>query len=77
MRSNGDWVTPLRISPQRERTDIPQNHHVGTVVSRITPDICLSVWTVRLVRMYLVPLDFVRIVLIFCYFYRVTPGCQA
>ena len=27
-------------------TDIPQNHHLVTVVSRITPDICLSAWTV-------------------------------
>ena len=63
------WIDDLEIS--RERTDIPQNHHLGTVVSRITPDICLSVWTVRL-GMYLVPLDFVRIVLIFCYFYRVS-----
>ena len=30
----------------RESTGIPQNHHCGTVVSRITPDICISVWTV-------------------------------
>ena len=41
------WIDDLEIS--RERTDIPHNHHLGTVVSRITPDICLSVWTVRLV----------------------------
>ena len=63
------WIDDLEIS--RERTDIPQNHHFGIVVSRITPDICLLVWTVGL-RMYLVPLDFVRIVLIFFYFYRVS-----
>ena len=30
-------IDDLEIS--RERTDIPQNHHLGTVVSRITPDI--------------------------------------
>ena len=96
VRSNGDWVTPLRISPQtctelsllsgslslqwiddldisRESIGIPQNHHLGTVVSRITPDICISVWTVRL-GIYLIPLNtklnFAKIVLIFCYFYR-------
>ena len=63
------WIDDLEIS--RERTDIPQNHHLGTVVSRIMPDICLSVWTVRL-GMYLVALDFLRIVLIFCYFYRIS-----
>ena len=90
MRSNGDWVTPLRISPQTctelfslfggltiliypESTGIPQNHHFGTVVSRITPDICISVWTVR-VEIYLAPLNtelnYATIVLLLCYFYR-------
>ena len=62
------WSDNLVIS--RGSTDIPQNHHLGTVVSRITPDICLSVWTVRL-GIYLVQLDFVKIVLLFSYFYRV------
>ena len=37
------------------------------------PDICISVWTVRL-GIYLIPLNaklnFAKIVLIFCYFYR-------
>ena len=32
------WIDDLEIS--RERMDIPQNHHLGTVVSRITPDFC-------------------------------------
>ena len=62
------WIDDLDIS--RESTGIPQNHHLGTVVSRITPDICLSVWTVRL-GIYLVPLNFAKIMLIFLYFYRV------
>ena len=52
---------------------IPQNHHFGTVVSRITPDICISVWTVR-VEIYLVPLNaelnYAKIVLLLCYFHR-------
>ena len=77
MRSNGDWVTPLRISPQtytalsysvglslqwiddldisRESTGIPQNHHLGTIDRRITPDICISGWSAR-VEIYLLPL---------------------
>ena len=50
--------------------DIPQNYHLGTVVSRITPDICLLAWPVRH-GIYLVPLDFVRIVIFLCYFCRV------
>ena len=46
------WTDNADIS--RESTGIPQNHHCGTVVSRITPDICISVWTVS-VEIYLVP----------------------
>ena len=65
------WTDDLDIS--RESTGIPQNHHFGTVVSRITPDICISVWTVR-VEIYLVPLNeelnYATIVLLLCYFYR-------
>ena len=38
------WIDDLVIS--RESTGIPQNHHLGTVVSRITPDICISVWNI-------------------------------
>ena len=38
------WTDDVDIS--RESTGIPQNHHCGTVVSRITPDICISGWRV-------------------------------
>ena len=65
------WTNDLDIS--RESTGIPQNHHCGTVVSGITPDICISVWTV-IVEIYLVPLNaelnYATIVLLLCYFYR-------
>ena len=65
------WTDDLDIS--RESAGIPQNHHLGTIVSRITLDICISVWTVR-VEIYLVPLNaelnYVTIVLLLCYFYR-------
>ena len=64
------WTDDLDIS--RESTGIRQNHHLGTVVSRITPDICISVWTV-IVEIYLVPLNaelnYAMIVLLLCYFY--------
>ena len=57
----------------RESMGIPQNHHFVTVVSRITPDICIPVWTVR-VEIYFVPLNaelnYATIVLLLCYFYR-------
>ena len=60
------WIDVLDIS--RESMGIPHNHHLGTVDSRITPDICISGWTVR-VEIYLLPLNakmnLVRIVLIF------------
>ena len=76
----------------RRSTDIPQNHHLVTVVSRITPDICLSAWTDLIapsccgeigdiahwkrLGQYLIPLgDFVRSVLILCYFCRVFVTC--
>ena len=39
------WIDDIDIS--RDSMGIPQNHHLGTVVSRIMPDICISVWTVR------------------------------
>ena len=65
------WTDDADIS--RESTGIPQNHHCGTVVSRITPNICISVWTVS-VEIYLVPpraeLHYATIVLLWCYFYR-------
>ena len=65
------WIDVLNIS--RESTGIPHNHNLRTVDSRITPDICISGWTVR-VEIYLPPLNaklnFVKIVLIFCSFYR-------
>ena len=65
------WTDDLDIS--RESTGISQNHHLGTVVSRIMPDICISVWTV-IVEIYLVPLNaklnYATIVLLLCYFYR-------
>ena len=65
------WTDDLDIS--RESTGIPQNHHLGTVVCRIMPDICISVWTV-IVEIYLVPLNaelnYATIVLLLCYFYR-------
>ena len=61
------------VDISRESTGIPQNHHCGTVVSRITPDICISVWTVS-VEIYLVPpraeLNYTTIILLLCYFYR-------
>ena len=42
------------------------------------PDICISVWTVR-VEIYLVPmnaeLNFAKIVLLVCYFYRAFAAC--
>ena len=38
------WIDDLDIF--RRSTVIPQNHHLVTVVSRMTPDICLSAWTV-------------------------------
>ena len=70
------WTDDLVIS--RESTGIPQNHHCGTVVSRITPDICISVWTVS-VEIYLVPLNaelnYATIVLLLCHFYRAFAAC--
>ena len=79
------WIDDLDIF--RRSTDIPQNHNLVTVISRLTPDICLSAWTVLIspswcgeirdsahwkrLGQYLIPLDFVRIVLILCYFCRV------
>ena len=30
----------------RKSTDVPQNHLLATVISRLTPDICLLAWTV-------------------------------
>ena len=90
MRSNGDWVTPLQISPQTCtelsllssslssvdtrscnmscNMDIPQNHHLETIVGRSTPGICSSVRTVK-VDIYLLPLGFARILIICCFFY--------
>ena len=62
------WIDDLDIS--RESTDSPQTHHLGTVVGRITPDICFSVWTVRL-GIYLVPLNFARILLFCCCFHSI------
>ena len=79
------WIDDLDIF--QRSTDIPQNHHLVTVVSRFTPYICLSAWTVLIspswcgeiwdiahwkrLGQYFIPLDFVRIVLILCYFCRV------
>ena len=60
-------IDDLDIS--KESTDIPQNHH-HEIISRFTPDICFSVWTVRL-GIYLVPLNLSRIVLICCCLYRI------
>ena len=65
------WTDVVDIS--RESTGVPQIIHCGTVVSRITPDICISVWTVS-VEIYLDPsraeLNYTTIVLLLCYFYR-------
>ena len=79
---------PLGESCTEDCTVIPQSHHLVTVVSRIMLDICLSAWTVLIspswcgeiwdiahwkrLGQYLIPLDFVRIVLILCYFCRVS-----
>ena len=62
------WIDDLEIS--KESTDIPQNHHLETIVGRSTPYIFFSVWTVR-VGIYLLPLSFARILIICCCFYRI------
>ena len=62
------WIDDLVIS--KESTDIPHNRHLGTIVGRSTPDICFLVCTVR-VGIYLVPLNFARILIICCCFYRI------
>ena len=38
------WIDGRVIS--KESTDIPQSHHLETIVGRSMPDICSSVWTV-------------------------------
>ena len=78
------WIDDLDIF--QRSMDIPQNHHLATVISRLVPNICISAWTVLIspswcgtiwdsahwkrLGQYLIPLDFVRIVLILCYFCR-------
>ena len=38
------WIDDLDVS--RENTGIPQNHHLGTVVSRITPGLDSETWNI-------------------------------
>ena len=69
------WIDDLDTF--RGSTDIPQNQHFVTVISRLTPDMCLSAWTVLLspsahgkisdsahwkrLGQYLIPVDFCRV----------------
>ena len=62
------WIDGRVIS--KESTDIPQSHHLETIVGRSTPDICSLVWTVS-VGIYLLPLSFARFLIICCCLYRI------